>query len=384
MKRETVVTIYVRHQGGCKLEGKNFARGCDCPKWLRYSLDGRQYRVSSGTRSWDKAEAIRKETEESLRQGGTPAPVAEEEALRTLAKARMLFLVEKETGGVSDGVLKKYKRETDRFVKFMEAQGLHFPGDIDKLILLEYRADWEEHYPSSATRQMVQARLQQFLRFMQEAGWIDRVPRLKAIKVDVVPTMPLTTEQYISLLGKVRVLYTGEKAARIHALVQLMRHTALAIRDAVTLERTNLIHDQQKNLWRVQTHRQKTGTAVSVPLPYEIALELRAVLNGNPKYVFWNGTGLEQSAVTNWQHDLRALFRKTFGSATIFTPHCLRDTAAVEWLAAGIPIEEVAKLLGHSSVKTTEKHYSPWVKARQDRLDSLVVATWSGNQLAQG
>jgi len=48
----------------------------------------------------------------------------------------------------------------------------------------------------------------------------------------------------------------------------------------------------------------------------------------------------------------------------------------VEWLNAGIPLEEVSRLLGHSSIRTTEKHYAPWVKSRQDRLDSLVVATW--------
>lgn len=35
-----------------------------------------------------------------------------------------------------------------------------------------------------------------------------------------------------------------------------------------------------------------------------------------------------------------------------------------------------SKLLGHESVKTTERHYSKWVKGQQDRLDSLVSATW--------
>lgn len=56
--------------------------------------------------------------------------------------------------------------------------------------------------------------------------------------------------------------------------------------------------------------------------------------------------------------------------------HQLRDTAAVEWLKVGIPLEEVSKLLGHASIRTTEKHYAPWVKSRQDRLDDLVIATW--------
>jgi len=39
-------------------------------------------------------------------------------------------------------------------------------------------------------------------------------------------------------------------------------------------------------------------------------------------------------------------------------------------------MEEVSKLLGHESIKTTEKSYAKWVQSRQDRLDSFVKATW--------
>jgi site-specific recombinase XerD len=35
-----------------------------------------------------------------------------------------------------------------------------------------------------------------------------------------------------------------------------------------------------------------------------------------------------------------------------------RDTFAVELLNKGVPIDRVSLLLGHSSVKLTEKHYS--------------------------
>jgi hypothetical protein len=34
-----------------------------------------------------------------------------------------------------------------------------------------------------------------------------------------------------------------------------------------------------------------------------------------------------------------------------------------------VPIDQVSVLLGHSSVKITEKSYSPWVKARQEQLE---------------
>jgi integrase len=272
-------------------------------------------------------------------------------------------------------VLKKYERELARLNSFLENRSKFFPSDITKELLTEYRATWDDVYPSSATRQQVQARVRRFLRFCHDAGYLERIPRLSAIKVDVPPTMPLSTTEYTKLLATVPKQFSGEKAKRVCALIQLMRHSGLAIRDAVTLERSELLHDVKKKIYRVATAWQKTGTPVSVPLPPKIAAEILSVRNGHA-YFFWNGSGLETSAVTNWQHDLRTLFRATFGQETHFTPHSLRDTAAVEWLSAGIPLEEVSKLLGHTSVKTTEKSYSPWVVARQDRLDALVVGTW--------
>jgi integrase/recombinase XerD len=54
----------------------------------------------------------------------------------------------------------------------------------------------------------------------------------------------------------------------------------------------------------------------------------------------------------------------------------MRDTFAVEMLLAGVQIDQVSMLLGHASVKITEKHYSPWVKARQDQLAASVGNAW--------
>jgi site-specific recombinase XerD len=57
--------------------------------------------------------------------------------------------------------------------------------------------------------------------------------------------------------------------------------------------------------------------------------------------------------------------------------HRLRDTFAVSMLEHGVPMEEVARMLGNS-MKVCERHYAKWVQTRQDRLDTLVVATWKG------
>ncbi len=56
--------------------------------------------------------------------------------------------------------------------------------------------------------------------------------------------------------------------------------------------------------------------------------------------------------------------------------HRFRDTFSVELLLAGVPIERVSILLGHQSVRITEKHYAPWVRARQEQLEADFRRTW--------
>jgi hypothetical protein len=41
----------------------------------------------------------------------------------------------------------------------------------------------------------------------------------------------------------------------------------------------------------------------------------------------------------------------------------------------------VSILLGHSSIRVTERHYSPWVKARQDQVEANVMRAWETDPL---
>jgi hypothetical protein len=60
--------------------------------------------------------------------------------------------------------------------------------------------------------------------------------------------------------------------------------------------------------------------------------------------------------------------------------HRLRDTFAVECLLAGVPLERVSILLGHSTVKVTERHYAPWIQKRQQQLEADLRAMWSNDE----
>lgn len=96
-------------------------------------------------------------------------------------------------------------------------------------------------------------------------------------------------------------------------------------------------------------------------------------------YFFWTGESKKKSAVGDWQRALRKLFK--LAGVHGGHPHRFRDTFAVELLLKGVPMERVSILLGHSSVKVTEKHYSPWVRARQEQLEADVRRTWDEDQL---
>ncbi len=371
-----LITIFVRHSAGCKYAGDEFTKRCNCKKHIRWSQNGKQHRLRTGSRSWAGAEEKKRELEAQLT--GQPTP-AQNTAPRTLADAVEIFMADKKSQGVTADVLGRYERELARLRDFAERKGIFTAAGLTRELLIAYKSDWEDLYPSSNTQSSVQARLKNFLRFCFDSQWMDRIPKLSRVKVDEIPTLPLTDEEYERLLGTVPVSFPNpKKALRVRALVRLMRQSGLAIVDAATLRRDDLIRDKGKGFYRVVTARQKTGTDVSVVIPLDVAQELLTVLNGNPTYVFWTGHGEPRTTVSHWQEDFRTLYRDAkIAAGGSMMSHRLRDTFAVDLLEKGVPLEEVSKLLGHQSIKTTERHYAKWVKARQDRLDALVSAAWT-------
>jgi integrase len=162
--------------------------------------------------------------------------------------------------------------------------------------------------------------------------------------------------------------YRDGNQTRMKAMLLLLRFSGLRIRDAATLKR-----DRIKD-GKLFLYTQKTGTAVYVPLPPAVIDALKDIPAVNEKYFFWSGNGDPKTTVADWQRGFRRL---TVLAGVDGHFHMIRDTAAVGWLTKGVPLETVSILLGHSSIRITEKHYAPWVKSRQDMLEATVMKTWS-------
>ena len=173
----------------------------------------------------------------------------------------------------------------------------------------------------------------------------------------------------------------GDNARRLRALTLLLRYSGLRIGDAVKLPRSKITEDG-----RLLLYTEKSQKHVYCPLPRFVveALEEGAALSTSPDYFFWSGKSKHHSVVGNWQRSYRKLFKLAqFKPQDRAHPHRFRHTLAVELLQAGVPIDRVSILLGHSSVKITEKHYAAWVKGRQELLEADVRRAWTADPIAR-
>ena len=154
---------------------------------------------------------------------------------------------------------------------------------------------------------------------------------------------------------------------KLLALILLMRYSGLRISDASMFKRSQLQGS------KVFLRQQKTKDPVWVPIPQKVIDALKSVDEGN-EYYFYGQLGKPKSCVTEWQQRLKLVYE--IAGIPDGHSHRLRDTFSVELLSKGVPLDVVSKLLGHTSIKTTEKHYAPWVKSRQVALESAVMAAW--------
>jgi site-specific recombinase XerD len=372
------VDVFVRHATDCSHKDDRYWKRCKCRKWLY--ITGSRKPISAKTRSWDEAVKQARKIEDaqanstSTGGGGTP-PSHSVSNITTVREAVTAFLEDKEEQNVSKNWLQKYRRELPHFATWCERKVRYIElARLDLIGLEDYRKTWTG---APATRRKRQERLRSFFRYCIRHRWIlhNVAADLQRIQTKTPPKLPLTRAQFAAAVTAVERYHPRGRDSewrRMRALTMLLllRWSGLRINDAAKLERTALTDSGSLRLYM-----QKTGEPVYVPLPPNLVTLLEELRNpDNPRYFFWNGTSDSASPGIRWWCTLKTIF-KAAGLPEVH-PHMLRDTFAVEMLLAGVPIDQVSMLLGHSSVKITEKHYLPWVKARQEQLEGSVRKAW--------
>ncbi len=376
--RAVSVTLIVRHSADCAHKDDPQYKRCDCWKHLRYYDKTKKKMRWEATkqRTWAGAERVRHEFE----QKHDPTRRTEQRPHVTVRDAIDTFIEGKRGQNLDEKTCYRYRLELDRLHTFLETTGVFNLEDVKLRHLISFRATWTN---ASSTRDQMQGRLKAFFKSATNLYELPRNPvvGLEAIIVDSQQTQPYSPAEYQAILEAVPTAFEEANPLRLRmlALIKLMRWSGLAVIDAFRLQRSGvqrrpdgvalIVTERKKN------ERKKRKVRVCVPVPEEVVEALAAVTNSNPKYIFWDGVSDLVQATNN----LQGHFRRVFDEAGINDGHShrLRDTAAVEWLKSKkVSLWQVSKLLGHTNINTTQKHYAPWVTELQDQMEEAVISTW--------
>jgi integrase len=332
------------------------------------SLNGVEVRESLDLRDWERAQQRIREWE-----ARGVAEVAEAGTILVDAACRE-FMRDALARGLKNPTLKKYSVLFKHMESYAAKQGYLFLQQWDLSALRGFRESWSDK-GISALKKL--ERLRSFFRFALESGWINENPaiRLKNPLVKQPPTMPFTHEEMVRILAACTEypdMYgrRGQpNSKRLRAFVLLMRYSGMRIGDTATCS-TDRVTGRKLFLY---TH--KTNVPVYCTLPECVVTALQSTPKVSELFFFWTGVGKSDTVSGNYRRSLRKLF--DLAGIKGAHPHRFRDTFAVELLLAGIPLERVSVLLGHSSIKVSEKHYSPWVRARQEQLEADLERCWT-------
>lgn len=386
------IIVYTRHavdriengivvKKGCQHQGNRFWRRCNCRKWV-YVVDSGT-RMSADTRSWSTAEKfandLRQKNDVALLSGKKITEAVKEFLADKKAQnigADRLYQLTRLLAGIDSDVKTSRPRVKSNLLAWCEDKKLTVLSELTASDLRSFRDTWTGE---AANRAKLQGQLLSFLKFCYEQDWFEKDMRKKltAIQVDEKPTDYFRPEEMRAILSSVDRLdayhHSGPEVqarrVRVRAFILLLRWSGLRITDAASLRK-----DRIRN-GKLLLYTAKTGTPVHVPLPQVCLDALAQMTSKSEVYFFWTGIGDKETLRKDWTRTLGRVFEL----ADLNKPahaHMFRDTFAIELLLAGVPLDQVSKLLGHKSIKITEKHYSPWVKARQDQLEEAVSKAW--------
>jgi site-specific recombinase XerD len=270
---------------------------------------------------------------------------------------------------------------------FAVGAGLYFLDDINLTHISTW--PWTNYFTTTHALRNNQSRVKSFFKFFDTAGVLRTNPAKawKGVKGKVEQVSGFTAEEYTRILKAVpKCGWSEETQLKMSALVQIMRHAGLAMIDACCLERSQIHYSNGKYRIRLRS-RQKTSKqailqSIDNPIPANVGKDLVAVLNGNPRYVFWDFRG-EGEASSEQKRDVSEKFFQRYIRTLLdqaglpnATGHRFRHTLAIEMIRHGASYEDVAATLGNT-VAVVAKFYShEWTKVRQGRTDKAVKATW--------
>lgn len=349
-----MLNLWRRHVAECRHKTRRSLK-CTCPIWADWTVAGRRIRQPMQTRDWQIAQSRAREMEST-------GP----DSQQTITAACARFVADAQARGLKKESIDKYRTLFRQLEAFSQREKITQLSAMNLEATRRFRESWTNKGQSARKKLEY---LRSFMRFCVDSGWLKSNPA-KLIKLPIAasaPVLPFTAKEIETILAACDRYPNSRNRIRLRALVWLMMTSGLRLGDAVSLSRDKI------KAGRLHLRTAKTGTTINIPLPPETLAALAAIPRENDNY-FWTGKSKKTTLVKDWDFVLRKLF--ILSGVADGHSHRLRHTFSVNLLQAGVSIESVAALLGHHSIRVTERHYSAWVQSRQDKLEADVRKAW--------
>ena len=289
-----------------------------------------------------------------------------------------MFLSLREGERIAAATLRKYKTFANQLQAFADSRG--------HVMLDQLRSgDVDAFYSGLKLGVRAKAKrlgtLRAFFRFCVNREWLARSPVSGDLKPPqgasrVANKIPFTDEELdrivsaCDLLGGVKWsnwqrkgVWTGEDAKDF---IWTLTYTGLRISD-VALFNINRLHENE-----VFLRAKKNGGDVFAYIPDWLRDRLVQRSKTWGPMLFLVGESQRLETVTDtWRRKLNKVFELAGEFEEIPTPHRFRHTFARILLQRGVPVVDVADLLGDDE-DTVRHHYARWVPERQARLTKIL------------
>ena len=398
------LNLYRRHRQECEGghpeesrsgefdERKKGWKRCACFIFASGTLGGTFKRKYTGKSNWEEARAVSAEWEKAGSWEGTPPappsmPVEKPLTARaSLADAIKVFLAHREGAKITASTLRKYKTFTKQLTAFADTRGYVLLDQFTSDDIDVFYSAWKLG-PRTKGKRL--GTLRSFFRFCAKRKWIaidatdpksvgpvssDLKPPIGANRI--ANKIPFTDEELQRIIetcdripevtwssGKGKGKWTGED---LKDFIWTMTYTGLRISDV------GLFHMSRLNGNDVFLRAKKNGGDVFAYIPDWLRdrLSARAKRCGVRPFIVGQSERLE-TVTDMWRRQIGKVFELAGKFEEQPTPHRFRHTFARILLQRGVPVADVADLLGDDE-KTVREHYARWVPERQARLTRIL------------
>ena len=214
-----MLTIYRRHKEKCIFADDRISKKCRCSLWATGTLDGKPYRKSLKTRSFERAQQLIRKIEDGKREKEKPKIV-------TITHALDAFFADCESRNLNKSTVSKYRLLRRLLQDYAKGKNLCGVRDFGREQALDFRNTWTGS-PRTLSKRL--ERLRAFFNFCVENDWIAKNPakNIKPPQLRPNPTLPFADGEVARILAK--------SDFRSGVFFRILLHSGLRIIDVATL-----------------------------------------------------------------------------------------------------------------------------------------------------